>query len=148
MKNKTDHVNNVKRIIGKADGWQGVQGSTDEISNTYLLIPKFLFPKVYLSENNRGTLSRINEFTSGGNPEDMRKMAYEYLAMADYIDTKKEQEGLKLKEAQFAAYNHLFPYQNLYDTIDDFNYATLDLKVSERRAIDEIVRLKSQIDNP
>jgi hypothetical protein len=145
LDNKQDYLNNVKKIIGKAIGWGEVQNAVDSIDSNYLLIPKFLFPKIRFKPfTGTAELDHITEDASKGNTTTMRELAYEYLAMADYVDNKKiEAENLKLNTQRWDAYNVLFPYQNMY-TLETFNYDALD--PVPKRAIEEIARLRAELD--
>lgn len=144
MKNKQEHINNVKTIVKKSSQMSnGSDNAALEIDAQYLLIPKFLFPKPTVNSNGNATLTRINERDRKGDSGEMRKLAYEYLAMADYVDHKKIEEAKALKKRQFEAFKLLYPTSAI--TEGNFNY---DAQVAiEQRAIDVVSNLLYQIDN-
>lgn len=114
------------------------------IDRSFLVIPKNQLPKVEISPSGNGRLPHITEAASKGDTKVMRELAYEYLAMADFVDAKKaKDEDLKLKTARWNAYKVLYPYQNMW-TLGTFNYDDLD--ALPKRAINEIVNLRSQLD--
>lgn len=114
------------------------------IDRSFHLIPKNYLPKVETSPSGFGRLPHITEGASKGDTKVMRELAYEYLAMADYVDAKKaKDEDLKLTTARWNAYKVLYPYQNIW-TLGTFNYDDLDSV--PKRAVDEIVKLRAQID--
>lgn len=142
MENKEAHLSNVKRIIENAQGWMGVQPALADIDRSYLLIPKAILPVI--GTNGTTSLIYVNETSGNGDPAVMRKMAYEYLALAEHVDRKKEIEAAaKLKERQYEAFKMLYPTSAL--SVRDFTYGALI--EAEKRAIDVISNLLHKIDN-
>lgn len=115
------------------------------IDENFVLIRRSDLPKVEVSiHTGRAYTDAINETASGGDPEKMRNLAYQYLAMADFIDSKKDKEAeLKLQHQRWNAYLAIYPNQNMY-TFDSFDYMR-DTQISIRRAIDEIVKLRNEL---
>lgn len=113
------------------------------IDTNFLLIRRSDLPTVAII-NGKGDLIHINEQASQGNTDTMRTIAYEYLAMADFVDAKASDAAEKeLKKKRWEAYSTIYPYQNMY-SFDSFDYMR-DTQINVQRAIDEIVKLRNQL---
>ena len=117
------------------------------INDDYLLIPETDLPVVEVT-GSRAHTDTLTEYVCDGNTEAMRKKAYQYLAMAEYVDRHR-----KTKEAEELAANRLevwrelnpLPFGSIYFKE---NWKWENLKTSEKKAIDLILDLrKSQIDS-
>lgn len=115
------------------------------IDENFVLIRRSDLPEVQISSHTgNGYTDGIHETASGGNPEKMRKIAYQYLALADFIDAKKTTEAeQKLRRQRWEAYETVYPYQNMY-TFESFDYKE-HTPVNIQRAIDEIVKLRDRL---
>lgn len=149
MENKAVYLNEIITVIETLactnnPGPTAVE-AVKHIDKHFMLIYRTLdLPKVEISPSGTGRLPHITEAASKGDTKVMRELAYEYLAMADFVDAKKaKDEDLKLKTARWNAYKVLYPYQNMW-TFGTFNYD--ELESVPKRAINEIVNLRSQLD--
>lgn len=148
MENKKKYLNEIITVIEDLACYNNpgptATKAAARIDLEYVLIPKTDMPTVEISPSGTGRLPHITEAASKGDTKVMRELAYEYLAMADFVDAKKaKDEDLKLKTARWNAYKVLYPYQNMW-TFGTFNYEELDSV--PKRAIDEIVKLRTQLD--
>lgn len=149
MKNDTKIINEITQKIEERACY-GNPGpvavdSGKFIDTNFLLIRRSDLPEVAISlQTGRGHTDGLTESSSGGNPDKLRKVAYQYLAIADFIDAKKDKEAkAKLQQQRWEAYSTIYPYQNMY-TFDSFDYMR-DTQINVQRAIDEIVKLRSQL---
>lgn len=152
MKNATKIIDSIVQTIEVKNLYSNpgpaAKSAGVEIDDSYIVIPRSDLPKItfgYLGDGGTPQLTHINANASKGNTSVMREIAYEYLAMADYLDGKKaEGETLKLRTAQWEAYSTIYPHQNMYE-FETFDYKD-NTQVNIQRAIDEIVKLRAQLD--
>lgn len=116
------------------------------IVGEFILVPKIDLPSVDV-RNGKAHLESVSEWVCKGDTDRMRDMAYQYLAMAEYVDMNQ-----KNKEAEELAARRLEVWKELNPLPFDADYYaerwTWDsLKSSERRSIDMILDLRSKIDS-
>lgn len=148
MKNDTKTVNEmVSTIEEKAcynNPGEAAKEAVAEFDADYVIIPRSVLPIVTRTSTGMARLPNMTEHAALGSTSEMRRIAYEYLAMADYLDDKKEDAAAqKLRKAQWEAYSTIYPYQNMYE-FETFDYKE-NTQVNIQRAIDEIVKLRAQI---
>lgn len=148
MDNNPKYLNGIRSVIGHKVYDRSPAEVADEIvaliDQSYFLILQDDLPEVELNSHLRGKLKNISEFSCDGDPEKLRKLGYEYLSMADFLGQKKTLEEDKLRRARWDAYSTLYPYQNMYE-FETFDYM-VNTQVNIQRAIDEIVKLRAQLD--
>lgn len=148
MKNSTKTVSELISTIEEKACYNNpgpaAKAAVAEIDADYIIIPRSELPTPFKSSTGTAVLTHINEYASKGDRNVMRKIAYEYLAMADYLDDKRaDEESQKLRTAQWEAYSTIYPHQNMYE-FETFDYKE-NTQVNIQRAIDEIVKLRAQI---
>jgi hypothetical protein len=149
LENKKQYLNEITTVIETLactnnPGPTAVEAAKHIDKHFHLIYRTLDLPKVEIGPSGIGRLSHITEGASKGDTKVMRELAYEYLAMADFVDAKRNKEqDMKLRTDRWNAYKILYPYQNMW-TLGTFNYEDLD--PLPKRAIDEIVRLRSQLD--
>jgi hypothetical protein len=125
------------------------------IDETYLLIPREELPSVTFGTVDdaygggepkgrimKGKHTALTEHVLSGDTKRMREVAYEYLAMAEYVDQKKKQaEEAELNKLRAEAWNEIHPGSLM--RADQFHWQGVD-KV-ERNAIEAIVKLKLRL---
>lgn len=150
MENKKHYLEEISTVVETLllthDYKDAAVEAAKHIDKHFFLIYRTLdLPKVETSPSGTGRLPHITEAASKGDTKTMRELAFEYLAMAEYVDKKKaKDEDMKLKTARFNAYKAIFPYQNMH-TLGSFDYER-DLNQPIQRAVDEIVKLRIQLD--
>lgn len=122
------------------------------IDETYLLIPRDDLPVVsfgVLDDAYGGPqvarIENITENVYSGDTEKMKKLAFQYLAMASYVSGKQSLEEEKaLTSLRVEAWKLLHPLSNVNDSdLTPTHYDQLIGK--DKRAIDAIVDLKRQL---
>lgn len=113
------------------------------IDENFVLIRRSDLPKVAPSPHTgRGITSILNECASGGDPEKMRNLAHHYLAMADFVDSKKDKEAEeKLNADRYRIFMQLVPHSPA--TLSNFMWN--NCLPTTRNAITRILELESQL---
>lgn len=119
------------------------------IDETYILIPREELPEVTFGNLDDafdgpqvGRILNITENVYDGDTEKMRKLAFQYLSMAEYVDQKKhaaEEAALNVLRAE--AWNAIHP--GSFMSAERFNWLGCDR--TEKQAINAIVDLKLQL---
>lgn len=123
------------------------------IDETYILIPREALPAVNFGSldeaiaNGGGTarIANITENVYEGDTEKMRTLAFQYLAMASYVESKKAKaEEQELTALRVEAWNIIHPQSQC--TATDLSPAIFkDLSASDKNAINAIINLKRQL---
>lgn len=148
MTNSTKIINEITQKIEERACYDNPGPAAVEsgkfIDENFVLIRRSDLPKVEISQyTGRGTTISINEATLGGDPGRMRRLAYQYLAMADFIDAKKDKEAEeKLNADRFRVFKQIMPDTSA--TILTFRWD--NCFPSTQNAITRILELESQFD--
>lgn len=149
MQNKQQYLNGIKQTItykafdhGPADTAEVI---TRLIDDSYYLILKGDLPTIKIKPfTGNAELPHILESASKGDPAMMRTLAYEYLVMADHIDSKiRDKEDKKLHADRTKAWNLL--HVHAYLQPDQWEWETIS--ESDKQAVTVVVDLQRQLDN-
>jgi hypothetical protein len=119
------------------------------IDETYVLIPREELPAVTFGTLDDayggpqvGRILNITENIYEGDTDKMRKLAYQYLSMAEFVDEKKHKESeAKLNVLRAEAWNLLHP--GSFMEAHEFHWLGCDK--TEKNAINAIVELKLEL---
>lgn len=116
------------------------------IDEGYIVIPRAYLPEPQLRNNCDATVGLINEHTLGGDTTAMRRRAYNFLSMADYLDDRnekerKEKDAKKLNEDRYRVFKTIVPHSEV--SLEKFTYETC--MISTQNAIKLILDLESQL---
>lgn len=84
------------------------------IDETFIVIPRSELPNVSVDHDGDASVQGVTEYALGGNTGSMRRHAYGFLAMADFLDDREEKAGAlkaekKLKEDRYRVFKILYP---------------------------------------
>lgn len=125
--------------------------AVDMIDETYVLIPREILPTITfgtlddaLSGSGYARVDNLTEAVYDGDTAKMRKLAYQYLVMADYVEQKVAKEQIdRAKSRRYKIFKELFP-ENHTTLLETFEWSSLHS--FEKMVIEKMVLLNMEID--
>lgn len=118
MKNNATDINTIVSKIEERGCYSNpgpaARESGEFIDEKFVVIPRSLLPGAAIGGDGVATSQGISEYALGGNTGSMRRHAYAYLALADFLDDREAKAGAlkaekKLKEERFRIFKVLYP---------------------------------------
>lgn len=120
------------------------EGAGASIDEKFIVIPRSEFPVKQLDWVGNGDtiqFGAVRENTLDGSPEALRRTGLSYLAMADYLETKKSEAESELHARRFEIWKSFYPNSPL--NVGKWKWS--DCRGIEEAAINSIIELQDRL---